>query len=169
MRVRENSNPQLLMYSSIQHFVGSVQRLRVQDVSRPLRACSGYGPPIQLPCVLRERDPSLKREVLRVRQMKMSCCRPKLSHTFKNVRPGSYTLQIRMRLTNAGGDDTADATAAAENGHQEVCEAAAAAANGRQAPKTGFFRICRHDSKQFKRQASMEDLVGTSKVKKKIF
>ena len=111
------------MYSSIQHFAGSVKRVRIREVTRPLKSCAGGLPhgqsdfelgarfsswtlsishktdiiltftaagknrsPIskldsitteanqglQLPCVLRERDPTLKREVLRVRHLKVS-------------------------------------------------------------------------------------------------
>ena len=36
--------------------------------------------------------------------MRTSCCRPKFSHLFRNVRPGSYTLQVReVGLLGVGG------------------------------------------------------------------
>ena len=46
-----------------------------------------------------ERDVSLKRDVVVVKEQRYSCCRPKFSHTFKDVGKGIYIIQIRLRLT----------------------------------------------------------------------
>ena len=46
-----------------------------------------------------ERDVSLKREVVAVKEQRYSCCRPKFLHVFKDVGKGVYIIQMRLRLS----------------------------------------------------------------------
>ena len=135
-RINSSPRPQLLMYSTMQHFIGTTRRISAKDVTERLTACAGWRNS-EPPCMSLETDPSLKRDVLIVKQMKNSCCRPKFSHVFKNIPPGTYTLQLRLKLTN----DSAISPPAFPVGR----DARRGSLKGNDmAMKVGFFRICRH-------------------------
>ena len=91
-RLECNSRHQLLLYSAMRQFVGNVKRVSACDVEEFDHL--GTSSDCQ---IIKERDVALKRDVVVVK--KVACLR--FSHTFRHVTPGRYTLQIRLRLSNA--------------------------------------------------------------------
>ncbi len=83
-RVANNSRPQLLLYSAMRQFLGPVRRVSLAEEFSRQNGSRGND-------VIRERDVSLKRDVI---VFKRSCHSLKFVHTFKSIPPGKYTVQV---------------------------------------------------------------------------
>lgn len=93
-RLDANSKHQLLLYSALNQFVGEVRRVSLCEVDQfDLLANDPKN-------IMKERDVALNREVVVIKRISWLY----FKHTFQNVQPGSYSLQIRVRLSNARWD-----------------------------------------------------------------
>ncbi len=95
-RMDANSRHELLLYSAMRQFIGTVERVSCCDLDRFL----GLPKPEQL---VKERDVALKRDVVVVKKSPRLCFR----HVFKGVpRGGTYVAGLRMRLSHAKWDQS---------------------------------------------------------------
>ena len=89
-RISANNRPQLLMYSAMRQFLGSVRRVCLAEEFLRQNATSPASD------IVRERDVSLKRDVV---ILKRTCRKLQFVHTFKNVPPGKYSVQVSITHT----------------------------------------------------------------------
>ena len=83
-RVANNERPQLLMYSAMRQFLGPVRRI---SLAEEFTRQNGS----EISDVIRERDVSLKRDVM---IFKRTCQSLRFVHTFKNIPAGKYIVQV---------------------------------------------------------------------------
>ena len=83
-RISSNGRPQLLLYSAMRQFLGSIRRVCLADEFPRQNATQAVD-------IFRERDVSLKRDVV---VLKRTCHKLQFVHTFKDVPPGKYTVQV---------------------------------------------------------------------------
>ena len=72
------------MYSAMRQFLGSIRRVCLADEFPRQNATQAVD-------IFRERDVSLKRDVV---VLKRTCHKLQFVHTFKDVPPGKYTVQV---------------------------------------------------------------------------
>lgn len=89
-RLDANSRHELLLYSAMRQFVGTVRRASCCD----LDSFSFLPTP---DCLVKERDVALKRDVVVLK----SVHRLHFRHMFRSVPPGWWVIGLRMRLSNA--------------------------------------------------------------------
>jgi hypothetical protein len=90
-RIDSNTQPQLLLYSAMRQFLGPVRRVSLAEEFTRQNASQAND-------IVREKDVSLKRDVI---IFKRSCHSLQFVHTFKNIPPGKYTVQVKyFRLNN---------------------------------------------------------------------